>query len=60
MFRRMKQVKLSRCIPKRSASGEESSLVGQATKSTKWMPWRQEPMKDVAGCEKPRGVASRL
>jgi hypothetical protein len=50
---------LSRCIPKRSASGEESSLVGQATKSTKWMPWRQEPMKDVAGCEKPRGVASR-
>jgi len=23
------------------------------------MPWRQEPMKDVAGCEKLRGVASR-
>jgi len=23
------------------------------------MPWRQEPMKDVAGCVKLRGVASR-
>jgi len=23
------------------------------------MPWRQEPMKDAAGCEKLRGVASR-
>ena len=33
---------------------------GQATKGTRWMPWRQEPMKDVAGCEKLRGVASRL
>ena len=32
---------------------------GQATKGTWWMPWRQEPMKDVAGCEKLRGVASR-
>ncbi len=32
---------------------------GQATKGTGWMPWRQEPMKDVAGCVKLRGVASR-
>src|SRR5215204_4222975 len=32
---------------------------GQATRGTGWMPWRQEPMKDVAGCVKPRGVASR-
>ena len=23
-----------------------------------WMPWRREAMKDVARCEKPRGVAS--
>ena len=22
------------------------------------MPWRKEPKKDVAGCEKPRGAAS--
>jgi hypothetical protein len=33
---------------------------GQATKGTRWMPWRQEPMKDVSGCEKLRGAASRL
>tara|TARA_B100000965_G_scaffold334382_1_gene299652 strand:- start:276 stop:506 length:231 start_codon:yes stop_codon:yes gene_type:complete len=25
-----------------------------------WMPWRQEAMKDVARCEKPRGAASKL
>jgi hypothetical protein len=23
------------------------------------MPWRQQAMKDVAGCEKPRGVAKQ-
>ncbi len=28
----------------------------QATKSQRWMPWRQMPMKDVGGCEKPRGA----
>jgi len=22
------------------------------------MPWRQEPMKDVADCEKPRGAVN--
>lgn len=25
-----------------------------------WMPWRQEAMKDVANCDKPRGVVSTL
>ena len=33
-----------------------SILFFQATKSQRWMPWRQEPMKDVSDCEKPRGV----
>jgi len=28
-------------------------------KSIWWMPWHQEAMKDVARCEKPRGVASK-
>ena len=28
----------------------------QAMKSQRWMPWRQMPMKDVGGCEKPRGA----
>jgi hypothetical protein len=27
-------------------------------KGIRWMPWRQEAMKDVARCEKPRGDAS--
>jgi hypothetical protein len=29
-------------------------LFFQATKSQRWMPWRQEPMKDVSDCEKLR------
>lgn len=24
-----------------------------------WMPWQTRPMKDVVGCDKPRGVAER-
>ena len=31
----------------------------QVMKSTRWMSWHQEPMKDVGGCEKPRGAANR-
>ena len=27
---------------------------GQANKGARWMPWRQEAMKDVAGCDKLR------
>jgi hypothetical protein len=27
-------------------------------KSVRWMPWRQEAMKDVARCDKLRGDAS--
>ena len=34
-----------------------SIFVLQATKSQRWMPWRLKPIKDVGGCEKPRGVA---
>ncbi len=30
---------------------------GQAIKGTRWMPSRRMPMKDVAGCDKPGGVA---
>ena len=51
----------ARCIPGHMAANRLVSCCGgQATKGTRWMPWRQEPMKDVAGCEKLRGVASRL
>ena len=31
---------------------------GQATKGTRWMPRRQEAMKDVDSCEKLRGAAT--
>lgn len=31
----------------------------QVFKSTWWMPWHQEPMKDVGICDKPRGVDNR-
>jgi hypothetical protein len=34
-------------------------MYGQATKGKWWMPWRQEAMKDVVSCEKPRGAAKR-
>lgn len=27
-------------------------------KGTRWMPWYAEPMKDVKGCVKPRGVVN--
>ena len=33
---------------------------GQVTKGARWMPWREEAMKDVADCDKPRGAVSRL
>ena len=33
---------------------------GQATKGVRWMPWRQQAMKDAVSCDKPRGAANRL
>ena len=30
------------------------SLIGQAIKSARGMPWHQEPTKDVTSCDKPR------
>ncbi len=29
-------------------------------KSHRWMPWLVEAMKDVSGCDKPRGAAKEL
>jgi len=31
-------------------------LYGQANKRIRWMPRRQQAMKDVAVCDKPRGA----
>ena len=30
-----------------------------ACKGVWWMPWQTGPMKDVGGCDKPRGAANR-
>ncbi len=32
-----------------------NDLCGQVYKCTGWMPWHQEPKKDVVACDKPRG-----
>jgi len=34
-------------------------VVWQAMKGDRWMPWHQEPMKDVVTCVKPRGVGKQ-
>ncbi len=34
-------------------------LYGQVNKRTWWMPWRQQAMKDVAACDKPRGAGKQ-
>ncbi len=34
-------------------------ISSQDIKGARWMPWRQKPMKDVDGCEKPRVGAER-
>ena len=31
----------------------------QVFKGTRWMPWHQEPMKDVGACDMPRGVGNQ-
>jgi len=31
----------------------------QDSKGNWWMPWRQEAMKDVVGCDKPRRAAKQ-
>jgi hypothetical protein len=34
-------------------------LVCVSVEGARWMPWYQEPMKDVGGCDKPGGVVNR-
>jgi hypothetical protein len=36
----------------------QGGMNGQVNKGVRWMPWHQAAKKDVAGCDKPRGVAS--
>ena len=34
-------------------------LYGQVNKRIWWMPWRQQAMKDVVACDKPRGAGKQ-
>jgi len=45
--------KVNQCLNK---SSDCLRLYGQATKRIWWMPRRQQAMKDVAVCDKPRGA----
>ena len=38
---------------------DASIFVVQVVKGIRWMPWHQEPMKDVGGCDMPRGAVNR-
>ena len=46
---------LENCI----VNAKSRNICGQVTKGTWWMPWHQEPKKDVGGCDKPRGAVNR-
>src|SRR6478752_10384521 len=37
----------------------DASICGQVFKGARWMPWHQEPMKDVGGHDRPRGAVNR-
>jgi hypothetical protein len=37
----------------------DASICGQVFKGARWMPWHQEPMKDVGGHDRPRGVVNQ-
>ena len=43
----------------REQSRDCLGLYGQVNKRIRWMPWRQEAMKDVVACEKLRGAGKQ-
>jgi hypothetical protein len=40
-------------------SEKSCEIYGQAIKCIWWMPWRQQAMKDVVACDKPRGAGKQ-
>jgi len=50
---------LLRCYLVVCVTPECLGLYGQASKRVWWMPRRQEAMKDVVACEKPRGAGKQ-
>ncbi len=53
-------VLLSSRLRLRAGCGVVVVWVCQVFKGAWWMPWHQEPMKDVGACDKPRGVGNRM
>ena len=51
--------KITKPARKRSSKTGCLGLYGQVNKRTWWMPWRQQAMKDVVICDKPRGADKR-
>ena len=51
--------KITKPARKRSSRTGCLGLYGQVNKRTWWMPWRQQAMKDVVICDKPRGADKR-
>ena len=41
------------------APGRVGGRCDQAIKGVRWMSWRQEAMKDVVACDKPRGAGKQ-
>jgi hypothetical protein len=58
-FGRSVSVGRARVHLENSIVAKASVLYDQEIKGTRWMPWRQEPMKDVGGCDKPGGDADQ-
>src|SRR5215472_3776281 len=50
---------LENCIAVSGVLSVRKADRNQENKGTRWMPWHQRPMKDVDGCDKPRGAAER-
>jgi hypothetical protein len=50
-----------RCRPYLENCTVDASIICscQVDKGTRWMPWHQEPKKDVGACDKPRGVGNQ-
>ena len=43
-----------------STTASVLEMNGQATKSSRWIPWHTEAMKDVVTCDKSRGAGNTL
>ena len=49
----------SASLRKKANGGTVLGRCDQATKSVRWMSWRQEAMKDAGTCDKPRGAGNQ-